>query len=175
MALLAEEVVEEWLRRSGFFTIRGIKLGVHEIDLLAVRHRPGEEPECRHLEVQASVRPVSYISRVPKALQKQGRAANSAKRSQDELTTGVAEWVNTKFDRLDKQTMRARLWPGKWSRELVLNNVKAAHEVDMIRMHGILVLSLAEIAKQLRVPGVPIPCASGGDFVDLINLGASEA
>ena len=33
MALLAEELVEEWLNRQGYFTIRGIKFGVHEIDL----------------------------------------------------------------------------------------------------------------------------------------------
>jgi hypothetical protein len=36
MALLAEEIVEEWLNRNGYFTIRGIKLGVQEIDLLAL-------------------------------------------------------------------------------------------------------------------------------------------
>ena len=33
MALLAEELVEEWLNRHGYFTIRGVKLGVHEMDL----------------------------------------------------------------------------------------------------------------------------------------------
>jgi hypothetical protein len=37
MALLAEEIVEEWLNRHGYFTICGIKMGVHEIDLLAVK------------------------------------------------------------------------------------------------------------------------------------------
>ncbi len=36
MALLAEEVVEEWLNRNGYFTIRGIKVGVDEIDTLAI-------------------------------------------------------------------------------------------------------------------------------------------
>jgi hypothetical protein len=34
MALLAESLVEEWLNRSGFFTMRGIKCGVNELDLL---------------------------------------------------------------------------------------------------------------------------------------------
>jgi len=37
MALLAEEVVEEWLNRKGYFTIRGVKVGVDEIDILAIR------------------------------------------------------------------------------------------------------------------------------------------
>jgi Holliday junction resolvase-like predicted endonuclease len=83
-ALLAEEIVEEWLNRQGYFTIRGIKLGVHEIDLLAVKPNEGVV-ECRHIEVQASMRPVSFISKVPKKLQKGGRAANSASRSETEL------------------------------------------------------------------------------------------
>jgi len=38
MALLAESLVEEWLNRNRFFTIRGIKHGLAEIDLLAIRH-----------------------------------------------------------------------------------------------------------------------------------------
>jgi hypothetical protein len=77
VALLAEELVEEWLNRQGYFTIRGIKTGVHEIDILAVRPSP-EGLECRQLEVQASMRPVSYITRVPTAVQEAtGRAATS--------------------------------------------------------------------------------------------------
>lgn len=91
MALLAEEIVEEWLNRQGYFTIRGVKLGVHEIDLLAVKWRGDKKPECRHIEVQASMRPVSYISRVPKKDQKTGRAKNSARRSDEELVEGVRE------------------------------------------------------------------------------------
>jgi hypothetical protein len=37
MSLLAEVVVEEWLNRRGYFTIRGVKLGNDEIDILAIR------------------------------------------------------------------------------------------------------------------------------------------
>ncbi len=59
MALLAEEIVEEWLNRQGYFTIRGIRLGVHEVDLVAVKFLGDSEVTCRHIEVQASMRPVS--------------------------------------------------------------------------------------------------------------------
>ena len=86
MALLAEEVVEEWLNRQGYFTIRGIRLGVDEIDLVAVMLRSGKTPDCRHVEVQASMRPVSYISKVPKSACKTGRAANSATRLRKSLS-----------------------------------------------------------------------------------------
>jgi hypothetical protein len=69
MALLAEEIVEEWLNRQGYFTIRGIKIGVHEIDLLAIKISD-DHVDCRHIEVTASIHPVSYITDVPKAIQK---------------------------------------------------------------------------------------------------------
>jgi hypothetical protein len=58
MALLAEEIVEEWLNRDGWFTIRGIKIGVDEIDILAIKPT-ANGIRCRHLEVQASFNPVS--------------------------------------------------------------------------------------------------------------------
>ena len=39
MALLAESLVEEWLNRKRFFTVRGVKLGVSEMDILAIKDR----------------------------------------------------------------------------------------------------------------------------------------
>jgi hypothetical protein len=129
MALLAEEIVEEWLNRQGYFTIRGIKMGVQEIDLLAVKSLDNGEIECRHIEVQASMRPVSYISNVPKENQKAGRAANSAKRSDEELVLGVSEWVEKKFKKPEKKALMRALWNGHWSSELVVNNVKFEEEL----------------------------------------------
>jgi len=175
MALLAEELVEEWLRRQGYFTMRGIKLGVHEIDLLAIRPGANGQPECRHLEVQASMRPVSYISRVPKHLQRAGRAANSAKRDAQELRQGVREWVETKFRRPDKRALMQALWPAPWSSELVLHRVKSEAEVEMIAAEGISILRLDEIIRSLSSKNFLIASASGADFVDLIQMNTAEA
>lgn len=172
MALLAEEIVEEWLNRQGYFTIRGIKMGVHEIDLLAVKLQTDGKAECRHVEVQASMRPVSYISRVPKEEQKAGRAANSAKRSDEELILGVAEWVEKKFRRSDKKALMTKLWNGHWSPELVVNVVKSEEELKLIAGHGIKILRLNEIVSALAKDSFVIGSASGADIVDLIHMGA---
>lgn len=172
MALLAEEIVEEWLNRQGYFTIRGIKIGVHEIDMLAVRFKGEGAPECRHIEVQASMRPVSFISRIPKQLQRTGRAANSAKRSREELEKGVQEWVETKFRRSDKIALMKKLWNTKWSSELVLNNVKSQDEVSLIQGHGIKILWLKDIIAALSRNMFLVSSAGGADFVDLIQCGA---
>lgn len=170
MARLAEEIVEEWLNRQGYFTIRGIKIGVHEIDILAVRFKGVDVPECRHIEVQASMRPVSFISRIPKQLQRTGRSANSAKRSREELEKGVQEWVETKFRRSDKIVLMKKLvWNAKWSSELVLNNVKSQDEVSLIRSYGINILWLKDIITALSKNMFLVSSAGGADFVDLIQ------
>ena len=170
MALLAEELVEEWLNRKGYFTIRGLKLGVDEIDLLAVRQHQEGRVECRHIEVQASMRPVSYISRVPVAVQKStGRAASSAKRSQEELEVGVLEWVKKKFQHPKKVAVMQSLWAGPWSSELVINNVKSEQEVARIASHGVQILRLRDIVDDLSVRGAYT--AAGADFVDLVQMG----
>ena len=173
MALLAEELVEEWLNRAGYFTIRGVKLGVHEIDLLAVRHR-GSNLECRHLEVQASVRPVSYVTRVPKDIQKAtGRAASSAKERTDaELRQGIAEWIHKKFDHPSKLALMKRLAPGPWSRELVLHQVKFEREMELIQKAGITIHRLARILDELNSGDLPIEAAAGGHLVDLVSMTA---
>lgn len=169
MALLAEEIVEEWLNRHGYFTIRGLKIGVHEIDLLAVRKTNDGKVECRHLEVQASMRPVSYISRVPAALQKEGRKPNSAKRTDEELKIGVKEWVDKKYHLPKKTKLMNSLWSGEWSSELVINNVKSEHEVKLINEHGVKIIRLRSIIEELEKIGSF--SAAGADFVDLVQMG----
>lgn len=171
MALLAEEIVEEWLNRQGYFTIRGIKIGVREIDMLAVRFKDDDKPDCRHIEVQASMRPVSYISRIPKQLQKTGRAPNTIKRSESELEKGVQEWVDAKFRHKDKNILIKKLCNASWSSELVLNNVKSQDEVGLIQRHGIKIIWLKDIIKSLLEDAFVISSACGADFIDLIQCG----
>ena len=178
MALLAEGIVEEWLNRQGYFTIRGIKLGVQEIDLLAVKWRPDGSVEARHIEVQASTNPVSPISQVPKTDQKTGRAANSAKRTPEELRNGVKEWVEKKFRRADKKDLMTRLCQAEWTSELVLNEVRRHDEVPLIAGYGVRIIWLRDIIEELlnaldgrSKQNFPIKSAGGADLIDLIGIG----
>lgn len=173
MALLAEELVEEWLNRNGYFTIRGIKLGVHEIDLLALRVN-GSNIEARHIEVQASVHPVSYFSPLPKEIRKTtGRGINSTKtRSEKELRDGIREWVNKKYLLEAKEKIRQKLYAGHWSFELVIHLLKFPHELDLLREHDILIHNLDDIVASLSDGNnTIIPSASGSDLFKLVRLG----
>ena len=171
MALLAEELVEEWLNRQGYFTIRGVRSGVHEIDLLAVRLTE-RGIDCRQLEVQASVRPMSYVTPLPAAVRKAtGRSsANARVRDEGQIRQGIAEFIAKKFDRPEKQRIRSQLGPGPWTRELVLHKVKYEHEVALIREAGILVHRLGEIVAQLEYGGLLLEGAGGAHLTDLVML-----
>lgn len=175
VALLAEELVEEWLNRAGFFTIRGAKLGVHEMDLLGVRFS-GSQIECRHIEVQASVNPISYITRLSKIDEKLlGRKATSVKkRSGEELARGVDEWVLKKFGHAGKAELLRRLAPGPWSRELVVHRLRFPEELALLRERGILVHQLEDVVADLLQLSGPVARAAGGDFSDLVFLGRAK-
>lgn len=68
MALQAETLVEEWFNRNGYFTIRGIKDKIDEIDILAIKNLGEFGWDCVHCEVQVSIRPVGYISKLTREL-----------------------------------------------------------------------------------------------------------
>ena len=175
MALLAEEIVEEWLNRQGYFTIRGIKLGVQEIDLLGIKRHEDGSMTLRHIEVQASINPQSYISKVPKSDQRKGIRSNSIKRSEQQFEEGVAEWIEKKYNLKVKKKLMQKLFPGEWSRELVVNLVTSKDELKRIRSHKITIHFLQDIISEMNSEDNPIKKATGGDFYDLINLGRQNA
>jgi hypothetical protein len=172
MALLAEELVEEWLNRNGYFTIRGIKVGGHEIDLLAIAVH-GSTIEARQIEVQASIRPISYLCPLPKDAQKKtGRKPMSMKqRTPRELAEGVKEWVNKKYHRDAKKRLRNALYSGDWTYELVVHRVKFPEELQLLEKHGIKIHKLDEIAASLSGNRTIIQSAAGSDLLELIMLG----
>lgn len=172
MALLGEEVVEEWLNRNGYFTIRGIKLGVHEIDILAFRPHTDGHHECRHIEVQISSNPISYICRVPKRLQREHHIApNNAKtRPKEVIEEGIREWIANKFEHPKKVKLRDQLYQGEWTRELVVNQVKHGDELPLFEEAGIKVFRLETIVREMIEKRTLIEAASGNDLFTLMRL-----
>ena len=169
MALLAEELVEEWLNRKGFFTIRGIKLGVDEIDLVGIK-KELHQFRCVHVEVCVSMNPVSYISNVPKKTQKEtGKSANSAKRSSDEIEQGVNEFVEKKFLKPRKISLLKELFPSSWDKLFVVHKVKDEKELDLIAAKNIEIIRLETVLEELSDKN-PVPAAAGNDLFNLVSI-----
>ncbi|AWI06294.1 hypothetical protein [Clostridium drakei] len=113
MSLLAETLVEEWFNRRGYFTIRGIKETVDEIDIFAIKNVRHNCWNCVHCEVQVGIRPVTYISRLTKQLmiELNVKNSNSAKqRTLDQLNKCVDAWVEMKFTNTKKESVCSQLF-----------------------------------------------------------------
>lgn len=152
MAALAESLVDEWLNRQGFFTVRGIKHGVDEIDLLGVR--PGKnQNEAWHVEVQASFRPIGYIGPVTKEIAVEFSASKtSAKKRPIEIVRKCAEsWVHRKFGAETKCQAREAAWPNlKWHFVFVHAVVREPAELKFIAAAGVQVIPLHQVLAELK-------------------------
>lgn len=171
MSLLSETLVDEWLNRKGFLTMRGIKnAGVDEIDLLGVRpHRSGLE--AWHVEAQISFNPVGYITQLCRAEQKRAgrKPGSAASRTTDVLKESVQEWVHKKFDSRKKVKLRDCVWPGlDWKKVFVHGVVRHEEELEFIKELNIELVSFREVLEDLNAKK-GLTGASGTDISDIIR------
>lgn len=168
MALLAESLVEEWLNRQGFFTIRGVKQGQGEMDLLAIRPDSGGVIGW-HVEVTVSFRPIGYIAR---ELAGGGRRGSFVrKRTPDEIQAYARTWVEAKFAGPDKADLRDRLWPGaRWSRHLVHGAVRYPEELAVFAAAGVICHPFHQCLSDLgRREAGGFSGSAGGDLAEIVS------
>ena len=157
--MLDEQLVEEWLNRQNFFTMRGIKSGVDEIDLLAIRPTP-EGLECWHVEVQVSYRPVGYI----------GGDTNARKRTDKELRAGVEQWVVKKFTSPKKVKRRNEiLADAKWRNFLVHAVLKDESELPIMEELGVELIQYKKVLEDLRVDKQGKSSSAASGIVEMLN------
>jgi hypothetical protein len=171
VALLAEELVEEWLNRQNFFTIRGVKEGVGEMDLLAIRHVDDGGVEAWHAEVQVGLRPVTYMSNLTPGLARKLNKArgSSVRRNTAILDECVRAWVTNKFHHPRKVQRRNRFWPGaEWTPVLVHGIFKYPEELRLIGSQGVRLIPLGTVLRDLCGQGCDFVAAAGGDLASLM-------
>ena len=159
MALLDEQLVEEWLHRQNFFTIRGVKCGVDEIDLLAIRPAP-EGLECWHVEVQVSYRPIGYI----------GGDTNARRRTPDELRAGVTQWVEKKFTNPRKIKRRDEILDGgKWRHFLVHAVLKDDAELPIMQALGVELIPYKQVLNDLCNDSKSKSSSVASGIIEMLN------
>ena len=172
MAQSHEKLVEEWLRRNRYFTIRSAKIGVSEIDLLALGEQLVETSENnltskiirRHIEVQISFKPVGYIT---------GKSAK--KRSKEQIESDVDMWVHKKFLCDDVHRIRnAFLGRGTniddWKFDFVHHIVRDPYELEIINKKGIGLIDFKDIIVELRKDDGLGTAIRGSDAADEVSL-----
>ena len=159
MALLDEQLVEEWLNRQNFFTMRGIKSGVDEIDLLAIRPTT-VGMECWHVEVQISYRPVGYI----------GGDTSARRRNEIELREGVEQWVTKKFTSQKKIKRRNEILSNaKWQFFLVHAVLKDEAELPIMKEFGVELIQYKRVLEDLRADTQGKSSSAASGIVEMLN------
>jgi hypothetical protein len=168
MALLAESLVEEWLNRTGFFTIRGVKHGLGEMDLLAVRPQ-AKVVEGWHVEVTVSFRPIGYIAREPAG--DSGRRSSVRKRTPEQVEAYARNWVNDKFRAPEKKQLRSDLWPGvRWSFHLVHGVIRHPSELKAFQSEGVACHPFHQLLSNLsQRSDRSFSGSAGGDLAEIIS------
>jgi hypothetical protein len=169
MALLGESLVEEWLNREGFFTIRGVKHGVGEMDLLAIRQQSDDCVIGWHVEVQISFRPIGFIAKLPKNTA--GGRLSARKRTAEELDACARQWVHDKFRDTSKVALRKKLWPGiNWEFHFVHARVKYPRELVVIANEGVTLHAFHDVLAKLtdRKRG-SFSASAGGDLAEIVS------
>jgi hypothetical protein len=151
MALIAETIVEEYHNYLGYFTIRGVKKGSDEMDLLAIKVSNKNKIEALHIEVQVSHKPVRYISDFIAELHVAGRStSHAANRTEEELRQCCQAWVKKKFDHPRKQAVRNKLFPNQqWKYILVHGNVRSGKELEILEELGVETVDIRIIIEQM--------------------------
>ena len=173
MALLAESLVEEWLNRNSFFTIRGIKHGLAEIDLLAIRHEADTSVTGWHVEVQVSFRPVTYIAKLTDDMARASNRlrTNASARTPDQIETCASEWVQSKFKADAKAKAREGLWPhAQWRYHLVHARVRERRELEVFQREGVTCHSFRQLLADLsRRKDHSFSGSAGGDLAEIVG------
>ena len=169
MALLGESLVEEWLNREGFFTIRGVKHGVGEMDLLAVQPQKNGGVIGWHVEVQISFRPIGFIA--PLLKNSTHRRSSIRARGDQELDVCARQWVEHKFREPRKVRLRNHLWPGvSWEFHFVHAVTKYPRELHVIAKEGIILHPFHEILSTLAKRKThSFSGSAGGDLAEIVS------
>jgi len=160
MALIDEQLVEEWLNRQNFFTMRGIKSGIDEIDLLAVRHNNDNTVDYWHTEVQVSFRPIGYI----------GGDTNARRRSKQEIHDGVVQWVDKKFKGKRKVDRRNDILPkANWRYLLVHGEVRDSSELEIMKELGVDLVPYKQVLRDLCGDKVKNSSSTATSITEILN------
>ena len=160
MALIDEQLVEEWLNRQNFFTMRGIKSGIDEIDLLAVRHNVNGKNDYWHTEVQVSFRPIGYI----------GGDTNARKRTEQEILDGVLQWVDKKFKSERKVNRRNDILPSvSWRYLLVHGEVREITELGIMKQLGVDLLPYKTVLLELCADKTKTSSSTATSITEILN------
>jgi Holliday junction resolvase-like predicted endonuclease len=158
---IIENIVANWFNSKGYFLIKNLKVGVNEIDILAIRLNSDQKiNDAVHIEVQCSSNPIGYIGGTPSA----------KKRDASEVELGVAAYIEKKFNNKKITDVIKNLVGNKYRKMFICGKLKEEDTVKYFEKNGIMVKRVWEIFKEIKNNAGEYKTGEGNRYHQLLHL-----
>lgn len=162
---LIENIVTSWFNAKGYFVIQNLKVGVYEVDLLAIKLNEFQKVEdAVHVEVQCSSNPIGYI----------GGSPSAKKRSVDEIEQGVLAYIDKKFEHPKTKKVIASIFGQSYRRLFVCGNLKDETTIEFFKKHGVEVVRAWEIFDDVKRNNGEFKNGSWNRYHQLLHLSSDS-
>ncbi len=138
---IIENIVAGWFNSKGYFLIKNLKIGVNEMDILAVKLGDDQKVnDAIHIEVQCSSNPIGYIGGTPSA----------KKRDAIGVEEGVVAYIDKKFNNPKITEVINSLIGNNYRKMFICGNLKEEETIKYFEKNGIKVMRVWQIFKELK-------------------------
>src|SRR3989344_4127041 len=138
---IIENIVANWFNSKGYFLIKNLKVGVNEIDILAVKLNNNQKvDDAVHIEVQCSSNPIGYI----------GGSPSAKRRNISEVELGVVAYIEKKFSDKKIKSVIEKLIGNKYRQMFICGKLKDESTIKYFQKNGIEVVRVWQIFKEIK-------------------------
>src|SRR3989344_4665719 len=158
---IIENIVANWFNSKGYFLIKNLKVGVNEIDILAVKLNNNQKvDDSIHIEVQCSSNPIGYI----------GGSSSAKKRNASGIESGVAAYIDKKFNNKKIKNVIERLIGNKYRKMFICGKLKDESTIKYFKKNGIKVMRVWQIFKEIKANKGECKTSEGNRYHQLLHL-----
>lgn len=158
---LIEDIIANWFNSKGYFLIRNLKIGVNEVDILAIKLSNRHQIEDSiHIEVQCSTKPIGYI----------GGSKSAKKRTSEDVDNGVTDYINKKFNNKKIKDVIEQLIGSKYRKIFICGKLKDEDTLKYFIKNGVEVMRVWEILEKIKFKEEKYKTSAGNRYYQLLYI-----
>ena len=158
---IIENIVASWFSSKGYFLIKNLKIGVNEVDILAIRLDSNQKvDDAVHIEVQCSSNPIGYI----------GGSPSAKRRNISEVELGVVAYIEKKFSDKKIKSVIEKLIGNKYRQMFICGKLKDESTIKYFQKNGIEVVRVWQVFKEIKANAGGYKTSEGNRYHQLLHL-----
>jgi len=136
---ISQTIVKAAYQSLGYFIIEGIKVGIREIDFLAVKLTNGKNVEERlHIESQISTNPIAPL-----------RGQGKIKGAHNDVRAAAEDYVNKKYkNKKVVEVVKKYFGNNNYDKVLVYGKLNRPEQLEMFNKLGVKTIAISELVNK---------------------------